>query len=58
MRITTRAIIARNFLFHPLGSLPAEGPGLEGVWGGGARGAIGGVDRMICNEVTIKPFQE
>ena len=25
------AIIARNFLFHPLGSLPAEGPGSEGV---------------------------
>ena len=24
-------ITARNFLFHPLGSLPAEGPGSEGV---------------------------
>jgi putative transposase len=24
-------LIARNFLFHPLGSLPAEGPGSEGV---------------------------
>jgi hypothetical protein len=23
--------IARNFLFQPLGSLPAEGPGSEGV---------------------------
>ena len=25
------ALIARNFLFNPLGSLPAEGPGSEGV---------------------------
>ena len=28
---THRQIIARNFLFHPLGSIPAEGPGSEGV---------------------------
>ena len=31
-------MIARNFLFHPLGSLPAEGPGSEGV-----RGEVGGI---------------
>ena len=33
-----KALIARNFLFHPLGSLPAEGPGSEGV-----RGEVGGI---------------
>ena len=35
--------IARNFLFHPLGSLPAEGPGPEGV-----RGRGGGKGRNSC----------
>jgi len=32
------AVIAKNFLFHPLGALPAEGPGSAGV-----RGEVGGV---------------
>ena len=31
LRDRKRSDIARNFLFHPLGSLPAEGPGSEGV---------------------------
>jgi len=30
-------LVARNFLFHPLRSLPAKGPGSEGV-----RGEVGG----------------
>ena len=36
--VSLAALIARNFLFHPLGSLPAEGPGSEGV-----RGEVGGI---------------
>jgi len=35
----------RDFLFHPFGSLPAEGPGSEGVrrgFGGGSEGVRGG----------------
>jgi len=32
------SFIARDFLFHPLGTQPAEGPGSEGV-----RGEVGEV---------------